>query len=631
VDIQSTKTTPAALLSDGNDGGVYVVPPFQRSYEWTNEQWDDLWDDLILLRQGHGEHFMGPVVLTSKFEDDRPPEPYASFHYRYVIDGQQRLVTVSILLSLLSERLASVENAPGWEADLDTSLRVDATRSYKLLDNKINMKPPRLLLNEELPRKALADALKADLVHDAGLPEGTADAADNIRNCRVFFAEKLEAELGATTPAEQLVAVRELIKAVRDRFEFIAINLNSEEDAYTIFESFNAKGRELSRADLVKNLLMGYAHRAARLVGSKEIERRVADYWAEAAKDIEAGGHTLGTFLRHFWIAKEGREADSIVRMDDLYQRIRTYLRLKVGEFKEAPSASRELAAFGEELEEAASRYAWLWGPAGQPEPYKTAKDALVRCRLYLEGMKVFGVTQALPVLLAALLNDVELADFERLCASFERAAVLRSLAKLPANEIERQTRGWCAQLRESPDKIAAVTNIVAKIDALADSAAARDPFVIGQLKAAQSRHVLLRIENHERRAKPTEEIVSATVELEHIYPRSPKAGEWPEWSDDDAKLVNRLGNLALLGPRANRMIKNGRFWCGAAQPTLGKGKDAPIRCCKRHVYQASTILHAVELTQAEYETWTPTAMNERHASLAARARNVWPSLRYPA
>ena len=77
------------------NGRIYHVPPYQRNYSWKEENWEDLWLDLIELEHSASQHYMGAIVLKG---DDHPE------HF-LIIDGQQRLATLSILVLVVIARL----------------------------------------------------------------------------------------------------------------------------------------------------------------------------------------------------------------------------------------------------------------------------------------------------------------------------------------------------------------------------------------------------------------------------------------------------------------------------------------------------------------------------------------------
>ena len=92
IGIQDSTTNHFGSLI--RSGGKYIIPKFQRDYSWDVEQWDDLWQDIENMIVEHGEHYMGYLVLqTTKGKDC------------WIIDGQQRLTTLTILFAVLADNL----------------------------------------------------------------------------------------------------------------------------------------------------------------------------------------------------------------------------------------------------------------------------------------------------------------------------------------------------------------------------------------------------------------------------------------------------------------------------------------------------------------------------------------------
>ena len=125
------------------NGLVYRVPMFQRNYSWTEEEWDDLWQDIVALQEPNGEagHYMGYLVLQST--DER--------HYD-VIDGQQRLTTLSVIvLAVLNNLNRLVED--GVEPD-DNRRRIDELRKTYIgyLDPVTLVASSKLTLNRHNDR-----------------------------------------------------------------------------------------------------------------------------------------------------------------------------------------------------------------------------------------------------------------------------------------------------------------------------------------------------------------------------------------------------------------------------------------------------------------------------------------------
>jgi hypothetical protein len=613
---------PTTTLEAQLGGGVYLMPPYQRPFEWKEDLFTDLWDDIDAARTAGDEHFIGTILLSSRYEDEEPPAQARAANPRYVVDGQQRLVTLSILLAVIRARLVALElpDDPDRRRN-EEALRARLEQWLMMLDPLLEAPTalPRIVLNELRSRTAYAGVLGAGAWPPGDTPQGSRDAARQITRASEFFVRKINTLVAGRSDDETRAVLRELVNTIGRRLPLIEIVVGSNEDAFVIFESNNAKREDLTQADLIKVLIFAQAKRLDRQRGVDETSTSVTSNWAASVETMEATAQNFTTFLRHYWLGR-----GDFVRTSQLYTSVRNNIRgIAIPSVTLTPAgAAAQLAEFVEDIAVNASRYVWLWTGTGEP-PYPPS--ALVsRCRTYLDGVRAFGVSQALPLLLAALRNGVTPADFERLCAALEKTAIRRSLANQPANDIEQGAKEWCRWLRDEADKAAQTTLIVTALNALAAQGQQPSPFRTADVTSPQAKHVLLRLENVQRRAAMSEEEEGASVEVEHILPTSPRAGEWiaAEWTPDArARYISRLGNLTLLGLYANRSIKNRRYNCGQGQPTTRA--DGAITCCKQHCYVPSTVTLTNEVPNA-HPLWLPEDVDTRQLRLADLADALW-------
>ena len=212
-------------------GDQYLVPFFQRHYSWRKSQWQRLWLDLeLLLRHGDDarQHFFGPLVCT-------PFDPVPGEITTYLlIDGQQRLTTLTVLLAALRD----------WakECCLD-DLAEEITEEYLLHKRQKNLKRYRVL-----PRTGDREVLM-------GIIEGKTaklNRRDHLLKARRYFKIKIRKY---SEDAEELgPALRDLFNAIRNRLSLVVITIDGE-NPYEIFESLNSTGLPLEQSDLVRNYI----------------------------------------------------------------------------------------------------------------------------------------------------------------------------------------------------------------------------------------------------------------------------------------------------------------------------------------------------------------------------------------
>lgn len=209
---------------DGTDK-QFVIPVYQRNYDWETENCKQLYDDLIkVIRNGRKSHFFGSIVSV---HND------GSFNEFLVIDGQQRLTTVSLLFLAMYNLIKSGIVKPGHENLAEKIYNTWLVNPYQEGEAKIKLKPVK---ND---RNAFSKLFGEESGH---IPDSNLTINYN------YFYSRIQKEE---------ITVDELYEAVR-RLEIINITLNQEDNPQLIFESLNSTGLALSEGDKIRNfVLMG--------------------------------------------------------------------------------------------------------------------------------------------------------------------------------------------------------------------------------------------------------------------------------------------------------------------------------------------------------------------------------------
>lgn len=276
--IESTDQDIRTTLSSG----YYKIPRFQRPYSWERENIQEFWDDIV--RDNPSDYFIGSMVV------------YKDGKQRFgIVDGQQRLTTITILLCVLRNTLdksgfndlahgihglierRNIDNTPEFIVSTETSYPYFQDKIQKWGDPKIKIEP----LQEEM-------RLNAAYVQLTSL---VSTAIESVYNDTTL------SEQARTEHAKQkLVAIRDALLNLK----LIFIKLEDEDDAYIIFETLNTRGKDLSLTDLVKN------HLTKHIKSQNPMSDQVKIKWKRILETIESSSADLDTdtFIHHFWLSR---------------------------------------------------------------------------------------------------------------------------------------------------------------------------------------------------------------------------------------------------------------------------------------------------------------------------------------
>ena len=222
------------------NGKRYLVPPYQRDYSWSEEQWEDLWNDIVDLQGAPDDrHYLGALVVEARGDREF-----------LIIDGQQRLATLSLFALAVIARLHRV-------ADGGVEPESNQERAQQLRNRFIGEKDPasltessRLYLNEA------DNAFYQDyLVQLRGPlnPKRLPRSNRLLWECLRYFARRLVEFDDLWRTGQELAGL--LSETVARQLLFILITVDDDLNAYTVFETLNARSLELTTTDLLKNHL----------------------------------------------------------------------------------------------------------------------------------------------------------------------------------------------------------------------------------------------------------------------------------------------------------------------------------------------------------------------------------------
>lgn len=202
----------------------FVIPVYQRNYDWLIDNCDQLFSDLVKLsRSNRCSHFFGSIVTSSA----------DSSYNRLVIDGQQRLTTISLLL------LAGIKAVKDGAIEISEESKIDEAYEVFLKAKFCNSERKIKLVPIENDRIAYDKIFKEEDSFD--------EDSKVTRNYRHFY--------DLLTRKPQALSFDQLLDTI-ERLQIISIELDSDDDAQLIFESLNSTGLALTEADKIRNYLL---------------------------------------------------------------------------------------------------------------------------------------------------------------------------------------------------------------------------------------------------------------------------------------------------------------------------------------------------------------------------------------
>lgn len=296
--IDSTDRTIKSIL-----GSYYFkIPRFQRPYSWDNENISEFWNDIVI--DGGTDYFIGSMV-TYKGKDDT----YG------VVDGQQRLTTITMVLCVLRDAFIGVDQddlAKGVHQLIERP-NIDNKQQYILStessypyfqEHILSFSAPEIKIDIGDEEQKIASSFK--LI--TSLVKKTMDS--------IKFDPTISEESAVEKIKSKLVEIRNSILSLK----LIFVELDNEDDACTIFETLNTRGKDLNVTDLVKNLLFKFLKTKNVKVDTPKIQwERVLETIGGSSADIKTDD-----FLHHYWLSKH-----DYVTIKKLFKQIKKTIKKK--------------------------------------------------------------------------------------------------------------------------------------------------------------------------------------------------------------------------------------------------------------------------------------------------------------
>lgn len=544
------------------NGKSYRVPIYQRDYSWDKDDWEDLWNDIEEIPIDK-THYLGYLVLQKSQDGDE------NF---WIIDGQQRLTTLSIL-ALAITALFNEWSKQGVDSE-DNKIRAEKlTERYlgNFSTSKLSISP-KLMLNRNND-----DFYKSWLLK-LRKPTSLAKLKPSQRLMQKafdYFFNQLSDKFKANKSGAELAEFLE--KIVGTGIVFTQIVVENDLDAFKVFETLNARGVKLSTADLLKNYLFKLTSQMGE-IDLNEAERQ----WQNINDTIRA--NDLTTFIRHYWNSKY-----RIERQPTLFKAIKREI------------SSPQLAFdFLNDLENMSQFYTAFNNPS---DDIWNKEESI-----QLKVLEMLGVTTCYSLMLAAI-NHMDRKELKILLRELAVITFRYNIIGLNPNEAERLFSKVANEITNKSITTAKDATLALKALYVSDKNFVQSFSTVSintKRKKELVKYILVKIENQiaEKDYQPED----AVATIEHILPENP-GSVWEDAFSIDIQddYIYRIGNYGLLEASINHKLDGNK-------PFLEKLVEY-----KKSAYKLSNEYCA-------YEKFDPAIIALRQEKMAKTAKTIWKS-----
>lgn len=537
----------------------FTIPIFQRTYSWGPEEIQQLWEDII--RTGKNEnirsHFIGSIVYIMQENAD------FVFQSAMVIDGQQRLTTISLILEAIARRVGDKEPVAGFSAN--------KIRQYYLLNH--------LEEGEREYKLLLTQTDKDTLIYLIKQRNYPIDYSYRIKEAYDYFEKKI-ASLGNNL----LVLCNGLAKLM-----VVSIALaNGQDNPQLIFESMNSTGKVLSQADLIRNYVLMDLNPPLQTRLYEEYWRPMEVSFGQAAYEIH-----FDAFMRHYLTIRTGE----IPRVRDVYKAFKEFSVNPEKSFHNIDSLLQDMFTF--------STY-YVAMALGKEKNKKLSK--------VFQDLRDLNVDVAYPFLLE-LYDDyrngiLSIEDFLNILRLTESYVFRRAICNIPTNSLNKTFSNFTKSLKKENylESIKATYQLMPSYRRFPTREEFEREIQIRDLYNFRNRTYWLRkIENSDRK----EPVSIGEYSIEHIMPQNENlSNTWQnelgkDWKQIHDTWLHTLGNLTLTG--YNSEYSDRSF--SEKKNMVGGFKQSPLKLNERLV---------------EVKVWNEEAIKNRASRLAKLALKVW-------
>lgn len=543
------------------NGVKYIIPKFQRDYSWDTEHWEELWSDIESLNK-EKYHYMGYIVLQRKKDNE-----YS------VIDGQQRLVTLSIIVLVALKKLDNLVEENKDQENNKKRIQIIQEKYIGFQHSVTLSVNNKLTLNRN--NKSFFKNLSNNLRPSNA--RGITKTNKLLKNAFLFFDKQNYGKTGEE--------IAQQVENISTGMIFTKIIVEDDLNAYKVFETLNARGVQLSTPDLLKNYIFSVVSKDETITddGLDDLD----EIWSGIISNL--GESQFTDFVRYHYNFQH-----SILTKKKLFSAIKRQLVNPEDGIKYLNSLDRFSPIYSSLLQPNDS-----WWAEQEEKGKAVYKDA----KIYLEGLALFNIKQPLVVLMIAF-DQFSAVEFVKVAKYLYILSIRYNvICHFSPNEQENIYNKMAMNIHNKTYKRA--------------SHLKNDPKLFGEIYPSDEQFKNS-FEFHKmpsRRSAKKIRFLLAQIEfqlgnnitnyenttLEHICPYNPEQN-WHEYFGEGAKDVSdRLGNMILLE------------------------KDNLKRTCfpeKKFFYQQSSFKLAAKVS--EFNEWNLQSVNQFQSWLAEQACKTW-------
>jgi hypothetical protein len=569
----STEKIGSLLSTQSLSRERIVIPTFQRGYMWKKKHVEAFWTDVDKQREqskvkGADPHFLGPIVTQTEAKEGKI----------WLLDGQQRLATTTILFSVIRDLAREISAKTGTQAGADFAANLQS-QFIRNEDGEYSLEMG------ETDLSYFRDTIQQDP------PLGTKPkylTHRNIRTAQDILRQKVTAAIGGdinpqTDSIAAMKILRELKQTLISDLIMARIPVSSREAAFKIFATLNDRGLRLSPPDLLLSYLMETAPDRDR--------KEIRSVWTQMIQKM--GTHDIHDFLRAMWVSKYGD-----LKQDDLFTALKKHIeKHQVSSLDFAKLCGNEcddyielVTADEKELPPEAFPYVRaLMRELG----FKPAVPLLLSSYAVLQTPDFVSISKYLLVFITrySIFANKDSAGLENLL--FDLARTVRGAVK---DENDK------AGSKQAAASVKSTLTHNSPDDNAVKSAVVKETTV---LEPSDAKYVMKKLANFMQ--DPEKQVVVGETNLEHIYPQSPGENEWGGKANQEKlePLTWHIGNLTIFGKKANRKVENFEYHL------------------KKPKYEASQVAMTNQIAST-YKTWDEGAVMNRAALLANIVVQVW-------